>query len=131
MINNDLTVGMSSSPGSRYKGMSADDFLSLMIEEIKHQDPLNPSSTSEELQKMSEIGSVQSLTEIRNLMRSELTTQNVATAVGMIGRSVTVGGQERSGRVNSVSAQGSQVMLHFENGEMIPFLQEKSIIIHE
>jgi hypothetical protein len=64
MINTNLYVGRISSSDFNFKGISSTEFLGLMIEEIKHQDPLNPDSSSDQLQRLSEITSVNNLSEI-------------------------------------------------------------------
>lgn len=85
-------------------GLGQNEFLQLMMDQLKSQDPLNPSDPT---QYMSELAQFSQLQEQTNIAASEATTASqasTASALALLGRTVSYGdnGSTQSGTVASV-----------------------------
>lgn len=67
------TAASSTSSTSSSSSFSADDFLSLLVEQLQNQDPLNPTDTSEIMSQMVSFASYQQEAEA-NTTLSEMST---------------------------------------------------------
>src|SRR3954463_16737554 len=77
---------------------SKDLFLKLMVEQMSHQDPMNPTDSDAWLSQMAQFNSVEQLGNL-------VTSNSQAQAVGLLGKTVTyaVNGTSASGVVEQVS----------------------------
>ena len=75
-----------------------DIFLKLMVEQMSHQDPMNPTDGNEWLSQMAQFNSVEQLTSL-------VSSNQQAQAVGLLGKSVSYNdnGALASGTVEKVS----------------------------
>lgn len=82
----------SSTPPSPATGsnqtLNEDDFLRLMTAQLQHQDPLNPMTGA---QFAAELAQFSTANGIRNLEKT-MTSLSAQSAVGLIGRSIAIGG---------------------------------------
>ena len=76
------TTTSTSSSSSTSSSFSADDFLSLLVEQLQNQDPLNPTDTSEIMSQMVSFASYQQQAE-SNTSLSEIssTLNTIASAL--------------------------------------------------
>ncbi len=91
-----------------FDDLNGSDFLQLMITQLQQQDPLNPMDNSELVQQINSIRELTATSALTDTLGSVLVGQNIATASGMIGKSVTAlddQGNEVAGRVDRVSVQ--------------------------
>jgi len=73
--------------------LGRDDFLTLLIAELQHQDPLEPLKNQEYIAQLTQFTSLDELRGIRGLLETQIVsevTQFNAQSIGMIGREVTV-----------------------------------------
>jgi flagellar basal-body rod modification protein FlgD len=68
--------------------LNSSDFLQLMITELQQQDPLNPMDNAELVQQINSIRELSATTALTDTLSSVLVGQNIATASGMIGKTV-------------------------------------------
>lgn len=90
------------------RDVDLDQFLKLMIAELQNQDPLEPLDNTEMLQQITQIREIGSNDRLSLTLQSVLTGQHLATASGLIGRSVsalTDGGENIVGTVDRVSVE--------------------------
>ena len=76
-------------------GMDKDDFLNLFIEQLKNQDPLEPTDSDELLSQLSQLTQVEQAYNTNTNLEKLLAAQNNTTsmsAVSFIGKSVTANG---------------------------------------
>jgi flagellar basal-body rod modification protein FlgD len=89
-----------------FQSLTPSDFVQMMVTQLQNQDPLNPTSSQDLLTQMSEIGQLQSSTQLQSTLTG-LTLQNqIGAASSLIGKVVTgtdVNNNSLSGTVNSVS----------------------------
>jgi flagellar basal-body rod modification protein FlgD len=80
----------SSKPLVNPKGMlGKDDFLKLMITQMKYQDPLKPMDNDQMVAQMSQLSSVEQLTNMAASNTAMAQAIGHSSAVGLIGRTVT------------------------------------------
>jgi len=99
------------------------DFLRLMIEELMHQDPLEPIKNQELLAQVSQIKNMETLSNLDETLSLMTWQQQMATASALIGRAVSgvsTGGANVSGVVAGVqSSSADGVTLITETGDSI------------
>jgi flagellar basal-body rod modification protein FlgD len=118
------TTGSSTSSGSStdqndaLRGLNLDQFLKLMITELQNQDPLNPMDNTQILQQIGEMRQIQSSTSLTDTLTAMTLGQNLTTASGMIGKSVTAltdDGKTITGKVDKVTVTDGVPLLHIGN----------------
>jgi len=116
----------SSTQGSQVKtgkmNLKPEDFIKMMITQLQNQDPLSPAKNEELLAQMSQIGQLQSSTELSSTLQG-LTKQNqVSSASSLIGKNVQgLDDQDDAvdGVVSSIRVAGDKVTLELENGKSL------------
>ena len=102
------TNSQSSTSTNSFQSLTAQDFLNMMVEELKNQDPTNPTDSSQILQEVSQIDAIQSNTQLTTTLQGVQLGQNIATASALIG--MTVEGTDASG--NPVSGAVSTASIN-------------------
>jgi flagellar basal-body rod modification protein FlgD len=102
MINAVTTTDTTAAAAAMKKetGLNKDDFLKLLVTQLKNQDPLNPQDSSEFVTQLAQLSQVEQTYNINNNLQGLLAVQNSAnslSSVSLIGKVIT--------------AQGSQVAL--------------------
>lgn len=117
------------------KPMGKEDFLKMLIAQLKNQDPMNPLQGTEFAAQLAQFSSVEQLTNLN----STLTAQNQrytelvnAQSIGLIGKEVTANkaaGDSKTtitGQVTAVNFKDQSLYLTI-NGEDIPFSDVVSV----
>ena len=95
----------STSATSSTDEMNKDMFLKLMVTQLKNQDPMNPTDSSQFLAQTAQFTSLEKLDAVAQQTAQALTAQMAFGASGLVGRSVTYTGSEgteKTGVVDSV-----------------------------
>jgi flagellar basal-body rod modification protein FlgD len=82
----------SASSSSSKNVMGKDDFLKLLVTQLKNQDPLNPSNATEFTAQLAQFSSLEQLNNLNSSMDKMVTATNNSTktfALDMIGKEVT------------------------------------------
>jgi flagellar basal-body rod modification protein FlgD len=98
------------------------DFINLMVTQLQHQDPTQPASNSELLSQMSNIGQLESSTQLQTSLTSMTLQSSIGAASALIGKSVQgldVNNNPIGGLVNSVQVQNNGVSLQLDNGQSL------------
>jgi flagellar basal-body rod modification protein FlgD len=100
-----MTVPMIGSTAASSHGMNStskttlgkDDFMKLLIAQMQHQDPLNPSDSSQMAAQLAQFSSLEQLTNISQQMAAQasdsatlVNTVNNSSAIGLLGKTVSV-----------------------------------------
>src|SRR5271157_2576778 len=86
-ISSALSSAISSTSGSNNNSfVSQNTFLTLLITQLKNQDPLNPQDSSQFVSQLASFSSLEQMTEVNTKMESVLEN----SVVSMIGKTVTV-----------------------------------------
>jgi flagellar basal-body rod modification protein FlgD len=107
-------------PGNPSLGLKASDFINMMITQLQNQDPLQPTSNQDLLNQMSQIGQLESSTDLQSSLKTLTLQQTLGSAGNLIGKMVTgqdAHGNPLSGLVNSVKAVDGAVSLELDNGQ--------------
>jgi flagellar basal-body rod modification protein FlgD len=106
------TKSTSSDP---YDSLNTEAFMKILVTEMSNQDPTQPMDSSQIVQQMSQIRSIQATSELTTTLQAVLLGQNVATASSLLGRSIAGlndDGTQVSGVVSGVSVLDGQVKLY-------------------
>jgi flagellar basal-body rod modification protein FlgD len=110
------TTGTSSTPT-----VDKDMFLKLMVEQLKNQDPMNPTDSSQFLAQTAQFTSLEKLEAMADSSAQALSAQMSFGASGLVGRTITytdADGVEGTGAVGSVRFTSNGPLLGV-NGEEI------------
>jgi len=122
-----MTTGVTSSqsPSSpnqiQNKGLNlqAQDFIKMMITQLQNQDPTQPMKNEELLAQMSQIGQLETSTQLQTSLKSVTLQTQIGSASALIGKSVQgldSNGNPIDGLVNSVKVDGDSVDLQLDSG---------------
>jgi flagellar basal-body rod modification protein FlgD len=104
----------------------------MMVTQLQNQDPMNPASNSELLAQMSQIGQLQSSTDLQSTLKSMLSQTQLTTGGALIGKSVkgtlSDGKTAANGVVQSVNvASDGSVNLTLDSGSQMPLANVSEI----
>lgn len=97
------------------------DFLKLLMAQMTHQNPINPTSATDFVTQMAQFSSVQGITQLNQSITSLLALQGLTQGVSLIGKTVTytnANGKTQSGTVSAVSMVGGQPQLVINNNNV-------------
>jgi flagellar basal-body rod modification protein FlgD len=69
--------------------LNKDDFLKLFVAQLQHQDPMSPMDNDQMVAQMSQLSTVEQLTNMASANAVMAQTQAQSSAVALIGRTVT------------------------------------------
>jgi flagellar basal-body rod modification protein FlgD len=104
-----------------FADVDLDEFLKLLITELRNQDPLNPMDNSEILQQVSQIREIESNSQLTQTLEAVLLGQAMSTASSLIGQYVealTNDGNRVAGRVERISIVDGEPVLHVDGHEV-------------
>jgi flagellar basal-body rod modification protein FlgD len=103
--------------------MSSTDFMKVMLTQLSHQDPLNPTDSNQLLTQMSQISQLQSNQDMQTNISSLTLQQSIGAAGNLVGKEVkglTETGDAAVGAVTSVRVANKTVYLELDNGKTLP-----------
>ena len=111
-----------SSQGAGVGGLSSDEFLKIIFEELSQQDPLEPNDTNALLEQLSTIRSIESDINLGDKLEVIAAQGELGAASGLIGDFIS-GIDEENQRVadfvGSVSRTGEGVVLNLVSGQRV------------
>jgi flagellar basal-body rod modification protein FlgD len=107
---------------SAFSALGAEDFVKIIFTELGNQDPLQPSDSKALLEQLSSLRSIQSDLDLSQRMQSLVMQNELSSASGLIGRSVS-GVSEQRERVRDVVASVSRTadgaVLNLRGGQRV------------
>ncbi|MGF1648183.1 MAG: flagellar hook assembly protein FlgD [Kineosporiaceae bacterium] len=95
--------------------LGREDFLQLLVAQLRYQDPLNPADGTEFVAQTAQLTSVERLNELADLSGQAVSVQQRWSAAALVGRTVTVPGPDGigavTGTVTSVLLSGTDPVL--------------------
>ena len=94
----------------------------MMIAQLQNQDPTDPTSSSEILSQISQIGQLQSSDTLESDLTSMVLQNGISNAGSMIGKQVQGvddEGNAASGLVNSVNITNNKIYLNLDSGSSV------------
>jgi flagellar basal-body rod modification protein FlgD len=113
----------SSSTPSAANSLTANDFIKFLVTELQNQDPMNPTDSNQMLSQMSEIGQLESATNLQTSLTGMVQQNQVAAASAMIGKAVQgtdVDQNPITGVVQAVQVNSKGVNLLLTSGISMP-----------
>jgi flagellar basal-body rod modification protein FlgD len=104
--------------------------MQFLITQLQNQDPLDPTDSDEMLTQMSEIGQLESSTNLETDLTGMVQQNQVSAAASMIGKAIqgTDANQNpASGNVTAVQVTSSGVNLQLDSGDTVPLSGVTSI----
>ena len=102
--------------------LKAADFIKMMVTQLQNQDPLEPAKNDQLLAQMSQIGQLQSTTQLQDSLKGLVIQNQIGAAGNLIGKSVQGlddQNNDTGGVVNSVRVQQDSVYLELDNGKSL------------
>src|SRR4028118_1341418 len=87
------TTAPASTPGTQAANEAAtlgkDDFLKLLVAQLQHQDPMNPTDNHEFMSQMTSYSTLEQVTNMAKTNAEMASTLGMQQSLGLIGRTVT------------------------------------------
>jgi flagellar basal-body rod modification protein FlgD len=106
------------------------DFIKMMITQLQNQDPLQPTSNQDLLAQMSQIGQLQTSTQLQTVLTGLSLQTQIGSASSLIGKTVQgmdVNNNTIQGLVTSVKVQSDGVSLELDSGQSLSLSRVTSI----
>lgn len=121
------------SQGLKHKGeLGQNDFLTLLVAQLKHQDPLSPMKDRDFIAQMAQFSSLEEMTQMNQNMKLLIRSQDKSGLYPLLGKQVTWvntdTGTSEEGRVDSIYRKEESTELGVGNRRVRP---EHVIQVHE
>jgi flagellar basal-body rod modification protein FlgD len=116
---------------SGFSAMSSEDFTKIIFTELSKQDPLQPNDSSQLLQQISMIRSIQGDIDLTDKMKGIASQNEFANAAGLIGKHISGiadTGQRVNDTVLAVSRTTDGPILSLANGHRVPMSDVDQIV---
>jgi flagellar basal-body rod modification protein FlgD len=103
-------------------GVDYNTFLKLLIAEMKNQDPTNPMDTSQYMSQFAQLSSVEQAMQTNTKLDALLSSQSLAQADGLIGKTVSFTdstGATFTGKVASISINTDGSVATLQDGTKV------------
>jgi flagellar basal-body rod modification protein FlgD len=96
--------------------LDKDAFLTLLVEQLKNQDPMNPQDSSEFIAQMAQFSILEQITNMNDTMSELIASQKVTEATGLLGQQVNVAKDDGtvSGTVEKVTFSESGILIYVD-----------------
>ena len=98
-------------------------FLQLLIAEMKNQDPTAPTDTAQYMSQFAQFSTVEQAIQTNSKLESLLTSNALAQADGLIGRTASYTGSDgsvTSGKIAAISIISGGAVATLDNGSTVP-----------
>ena len=115
------TTGATSPAASATSQLDQDTFLKLMVAQLRNQDPMNPTDSSEFLAQTAQFTSLEKLGKVADQSEQSFSAQMAFGASSLVGRTVTytdAEGKQATGSVSSVRFGPSGPLLGVGDAEV-------------
>lgn len=117
-------------PPSAGTSLTTNDFVKMMITQLRNQDPLQPTSSDQLMSQMSQIGQLQSTTQLQTTLTGLAQQTQIGAASSLIGKQVVgldANNKPLTGIVTSVQVSTSGVGLNLDNGNTLDLAKVTTI----
>ncbi|MFA7306084.1 MAG: flagellar hook assembly protein FlgD [Hyphomicrobium sp.] len=121
--NSSGTQNTASNDATKNSTLNYNDFLKLMVAQLRNQDPLNPTDSTEYMSQIAQFSSVEQGINTNAKLDQLLVNSNISQASTMIGLSLTSADGSVSGVVTSVRIDSSGSTAILNNGKEVPITQ--------
>ena len=102
--------------------LKTEDFIKMMITQLQQQDPMEPAKNEQLLAQMSQIGQLQSNTQLQESLKGMVLQHQIGSAGNLIGKQIkglSPEGEPVAGLVNSVRVEEGAIKLELDNGKQL------------
>jgi flagellar basal-body rod modification protein FlgD len=121
------TSAASSAAAATTQSLGYNDFLTLLMAEMKNQDPTQPMDPSQMVSQLATVSEVGQAVQTNTNLASLLTATSLSQAEQLIGRTVTSSDGSTSGQVASVSVTNSGAVATLTNGSTVSLANGASV----
>jgi flagellar basal-body rod modification protein FlgD len=117
------TPKASDKPEDKVAALGKDDFLKLLVAQLQHQDPMQPTDNAEYMGQLAQFSTLEQITNVGEEMKRLRSSSQVDQAVAMIGKQVgytTEDGTAASGVVASVAIDDGEITLKVGTADVKP-----------
>ena len=97
-----------------------DAFLSLLVTQLKNQDPTEPTDNAQLMSQLASFSSVEQQIQINERLDTLISSNLLGDAGNLIGKTLTSADGATTGVVNSVILEETGILAELESGERIP-----------
>ena len=109
------------------QSLTYNDFLTLLMAEMKNQDPTQPMDPSQMVSQLATVSEVGQAVQSNATLASLLTATSLSQAEQLVGRTITSSDGSTSGQVASVSVTSAGTAATLTNGATIPLASGASV----
>ena len=117
------TTGGTKATGAEAALLGKDDFLALLVSQLKNQDPMNPTDSQDFMGQMAQFTSVEQLSNMAASIERLSTASQTAQSVSLIGKQVSwkkADGTTGDGVAESVSFVDGVIKIKVGDAEVAP-----------
>jgi len=115
------TAATSSTPATASTNqLSYNDFLTLLMAELKNQDPSQPMDPAQMVSQLATVSQVGQAVQTNTNLQSLLTSSSLSQAELLVGQTISSADGTQSGQVTSVSVSSTGATAVLANGDKIP-----------
>jgi flagellar basal-body rod modification protein FlgD len=110
-------------------GINSDQFLQLLVAQLQNQDPLDPVSDKDFVNQLATLNTVQGLNSLNASFSEMLKLQQLTQGADLIGKTIQytpTGGDQKSGKVDSVAVQDGSYVLKV-GGDTVKLSQVQTV----
>lgn len=116
---NPLAYGQQSSASGKTSTVSYDNFLKLLMTQMKNQDPTDPMKSTEYMAQLATFSQVEQAVKSNEKLDALLSSFALSQADSVIGRTVSTADGSVSGKVDSVKITSEGALAILSNGGQI------------
>jgi flagellar basal-body rod modification protein FlgD len=114
------SAASSSAAPAASQSLNYNDFLSLLMAEMKNQDPTQPMDPSQMVSQLATVSEVGQAVQTNTSLASLLTATSLNQAEQLVGQTITSSDGSTSGQVASVSVTSTGAVATLTNGSTVP-----------
>jgi flagellar basal-body rod modification protein FlgD len=99
--------------------LSYNDFLTLLMSELQHQDPTQPMDPTQMVSQLATVSNVGQAVQANKTLSQMLTANSLSQAEGMLGQTITSTDGKSSGTVSSVTVSSGGSTATLANGDKV------------
>ena len=103
--------------------LGKDDFLKLLVAQLQHQDPMQPTDNAEYMGQLAQFSTLEQITNVGKEMERLRTSSQVDQSVALIGKSIGYAGEDGSpanGVVDSIRIVDGEIVLSVGGVDVTP-----------
>jgi flagellar basal-body rod modification protein FlgD len=117
--NSPASPAASSSTAGNSPTVNYNEFLQLLIAEMKNQDPTSPMDPTTSISQLASFSQVEQQVQTNSTLTAMLTSSALAQADAVVGHTVTSADGSVSGKVTSVTVSSSGATANLDNGKTL------------